>query len=86
MTTGALTDALRETLACFEGRRPLTTTEVAERLATGRRGTYERLERLVEHGELATKKVGASARVWWRPDSTAGDDAVSTVVSFRYLP
>nr|WP_235019814.1 PAS domain S-box protein [Natrialba sp. INN-245] len=63
-----MTDALRETLALFdEGGAPMTTTEVAERVDPGRRSTYERLERLVDHGCLETKKVGGSGRVWWQP-------------------
>ncbi|SFB85575.1 HTH DNA binding domain-containing protein [Halobiforma haloterrestris] len=66
--TESLTDPLRETLAVFDGSGvPHTTTEVSERLELGRRSTYSRLERLVDRGELETKKVGASARVWWRP-------------------
>ncbi len=68
MESGSLTDALRETLAIFDGSgRPWTTSEVAERLDLGRRSTYARLERLVEQDRLETKKVGANARVWWRP-------------------
>ncbi|WP_121820504.1 PAS domain S-box protein [Halostella salina] len=71
MASEALTDSLRETLARFDrGGEPRTTSEVADSLDLGRRSTYERLERLVEHGELDTKKVGASARVWWRPGAT----------------
>ncbi|MFA9415473.1 PAS domain-containing protein [Natrinema sp. HArc-T2] len=70
MTSSALTDNLRETLACFDGAGvPRTTNEVATKLDLGRRSTYDRLERLVEHDRLETKKVGASARVWWRPPS-----------------
>ncbi|WP_232701263.1 PAS domain S-box protein [Halobacterium wangiae] len=71
MTTESLTESLRETLAVFEGHNPLTTSEVTERVDPGRRSTYERLQRLVEQDRLETKKVGASARVWWRPDSAA---------------
>ncbi len=68
MTVPQLTDALRETLALFdEGGAPMTTTEVAERVDPGRRSTYERLERLVDHGCLETKNVGGSGRVWWQP-------------------
>ncbi|WP_262179276.1 PAS domain S-box protein [Haloarcula laminariae] len=69
-----LTETLRETLALFDvAGAPLATSEVAERVGLGRRSTYERLERLVEHGRLETKKVGASGRVWWRPaPATAG--------------
>jgi PAS domain S-box-containing protein len=68
MSSRPLTEGLRETLAVFdESGTPLATTEVADGLDLGRRSTYDRLERLVDHGRLATKKVGASARVWWRP-------------------
>ncbi|WP_255170215.1 PAS domain-containing protein [Natrononativus amylolyticus] len=81
MSSGSLTNALRETLALFDGSGiPLTTTEAADRLDLGRRSTYERLERLVEHGELETKKAGASARIWWRAprdrrrNGSRGDD------------
>ncbi|RKD88620.1 bacterio-opsin activator domain-containing protein [Halopiger aswanensis] len=72
MAGQSLTDSLRETLALFDGSgTPRTTAELADDLEIGRRSTYERLERLVEHGELETKRVGASARVWWRPRSSA---------------
>ena len=72
MTASALTESLRETLACFGGSgEPRTTTEVADQLDLGRRSTYSRLEQLVEHDRIETKKVGASARVWWRPPSAA---------------
>jgi PAS domain S-box-containing protein len=68
MASGSLTAALRETLALFDGSgTPRTTSEVAARLGVGRRSAYDRLARLVECDRLATKKVGANARVWWRP-------------------
>ncbi|MFU8868456.1 bacterio-opsin activator domain-containing protein [Natronococcus sp.] len=77
MRSESLPDALRETLAVFDGTgEPRTTPEVAERLDLGRRSTYDRLDRLVERGRLETKKVGANARVWWRPVPTV--DATST--------
>jgi len=85
MAGPSLTDTLRETLAAFDASgTPLTTSEVAERLDLGRRSTYDRLERLAERDQLATKKVGASARVWWRPADArrdAGPDAAETEVS-----
>ncbi|WP_167768536.1 PAS domain S-box protein [Haloarcula amylovorans] len=76
MTSGSLTDSLRETLTLFnraEPGTPLTTTEVADRLDLGRRSTYERLERLADQEYLETKKVGARGRVWWRPLADNGD-------------
>ncbi|MCU4924417.1 PAS domain-containing protein [Halobacteria archaeon AArc-dxtr1] len=45
----------------------MTTTEVASQLDLGRRSTYERLKRLVDHDRLETKKVGGNGRVWWQP-------------------
>ena len=71
MDAEELTDTLRETLAQFDqSGEPRTTPEVADDLALGRRSTYNRLERLVEHRRIRTKKVGANARIWWRPRST----------------
>jgi PAS domain S-box-containing protein len=68
MSTDRLTPALQDTLGAFEEPCvPLTTAEVADALDLGRRSTYDRLDRLVEHDRLRTKKVGASARVWWQP-------------------
>ncbi len=59
MSSTPLTDTLRDTLAIFEeGGAPRTTTEVAEQFDLGRRSAYERLERLVSHDQLETKKVG----------------------------
>jgi len=87
MTASALTDSLRETLACFDNAGvPRTTSEVADRLDLGRRSTYDRLDRLVERDRLETKKVGASARVWWQPPAaggraTAGGDQERTTVT-----
>jgi PAS domain S-box-containing protein len=79
VTDSSLTGALRETLALFEETGdPVTTTEVADRLEVGRRSAYDRLDRLAERDRLATKKVGANARVWWRPTRSAariGDDS-----------
>jgi PAS domain S-box-containing protein len=75
MTAQGLTESLRETLSVFDDAAPRSTTELAAALDLGRRSTYERLERLVDQGRLETKKVGASARVWWRP--SAADSALS---------
>ncbi|MBX0324231.1 GAF domain-containing protein [Halomicroarcula sp. F13] len=83
MAGQSLTESLRETLALFDGTgTPLTTTEAADRLDLGRRSTYDRLDRLVDRGRLDTKKVGASARVWWRPPS---DDPVDETDAARVL-
>jgi PAS domain S-box-containing protein len=75
MSAESLTDALRETLVLFdEEATPWTTNEVADHLDLGQRSTYTRLKRLVEDEKLETKKVGASARVWWRPSTDANQD------------
>jgi PAS domain S-box-containing protein len=67
---------LDRTLAVVDGfaRRcePVTTTEVADELDCSRRTAYDRLERLVERGDVESKKVGARGRVWWRPAGEAG--------------
>ncbi|WP_254523478.1 PAS domain-containing sensor histidine kinase [Natrinema caseinilyticum] len=76
MTKSSLTESLRETLALFDAfGAPQTTIEVADQLDLGRRSTYERLERLVDHGELETKKAGSNGRVWWRPHQPTGTRA-----------
>lgn len=75
MTNATLTDALSETLSVFDPGVPRTTPEVTDALDVGRRSTYTRLQRLVETGHLETKKVGANARVWWRPPDAAGAPA-----------
>jgi PAS domain S-box-containing protein len=73
MTQQPLTETLRTTLAVFtDVAAPLTATEVADRLGLERRATYGRLERLADQGRLESKKVGASARVWWRPTPDRG--------------
>jgi hypothetical protein len=43
----------------------LTTSEVAAELPIGKRATLNRLEDLVERGEIESKDVGVG-RVWWR--------------------
>lgn len=67
-------DVYAETLAVFDQPgEPLTTTEVGETLGVPRRTAYKRLDTLVGHGELRTKKVGSRARVWWRPSTVSAD-------------
>ncbi|MFC7141449.1 PAS domain-containing protein [Halosimplex aquaticum] len=95
MESHGLTESLRETLAVFDGdAEPKTTSEVAEALDLGRRSTYDRLDRLVDRDRLRTKKVGASARVWWRvpadgerggadPDSPAAAESLVSDVLGR---
>jgi PAS domain S-box-containing protein len=72
MKQESLPEGLRETLAVFDvAGDPWTTTEVADNVDLSRRTAYNRLERLVEHNQLKTKKVGASGRVWWLPQTAA---------------
>lgn len=47
----------------------LTTSEVADAIDMGRRGTYNRLEALAEDGSLRKKKVGETGAVWWSPEA-----------------
>lgn len=72
----AQADIYARTLAVFTDRarpfEPLTTPEVASELDAERRTVYRRLERLVERGDLETKKTGSNSRVWWRPPAQGG--------------
>lgn len=43
----------------------LTTKEVADEIGIGRRGTYDRLQKLADDKEIQMKKVGETAAVWW---------------------
>jgi PAS domain S-box-containing protein len=80
-SAGPLPERLNETLSAFDrpssGFTPLTTSEVADATDCSRRAAYNRLDELVDRGALATKKVGARGRIWWRTsesESEPGDD------------
>ena len=65
-----------DVLAVFDGRddpaEPLTAPEIADELNASRRTVFDQLEDLREHGEVASKKIGARARVWWVPTDELG--------------
>lgn len=44
----------------------LSTNEISKEIGLGRRGTFNRLDQLVEEGALRRKSVG-SGYVWWKP-------------------
>jgi predicted ArsR family transcriptional regulator len=46
--------------------RPLTRSDIAEKLDCSPPTAGKRLTELVEDGKLQTRKVGAKGRVWWR--------------------
>ncbi|MHC3439104.1 bacterio-opsin activator domain-containing protein [Natrialbaceae archaeon A-gly3] len=46
---------------------PFTTPEIAAEFDCSDRTIYNRLDALVEAGDIETKKVGAKGRVWWKP-------------------
>ena len=46
---------------------PLTTAEVAKMLDIAKRTALKQLNRAEKETPLESKKVGASARVWWLP-------------------
>lgn len=73
-STLALDRVLSAFAACTRGAEPLTAPELADELGCARRTAYEKLQALTERGDLATKKVGARGRVWWRPGATEPDD------------
>lgn len=47
--------------------RPITAKDLTEALGIARRMAHNKLNELVERGELETRKVGARGRVWWTP-------------------
>jgi len=60
-------DALRIFDKLDDPHEPLTAPEVADRLDCHRNTARKKLEDLVFTGDLETKKVSASGRVYWRP-------------------
>ena len=55
--------------------RTLTASDVVDELEIARRTAHNKLNALVERGELETRKVGARGRVWWVPiPAEAGGD------------
>lgn len=64
VTRADVLDLLESRTNC---REPWTSTEVAEELDASRRPVFNRLRELVELDEVATKQVGANARIWWIP-------------------
>lgn len=62
-----------DVLAIFEEStdrcEPFTAPEVADELDCHRNTARNKLEDLVFVGDLETKKVSASGRVYWRPDA-----------------
>jgi len=47
--------------------RPITASDVVDELGIARRTAHNKLEILVERGEIETRKIGARGRVWWTP-------------------
>jgi MarR-like DNA-binding transcriptional regulator SgrR of sgrS sRNA len=62
---------LSDVTRVFESRddyaEPLTASEVADDLGCSRRTALNKLHRLEEETDLASKKVGGRSRVWWIP-------------------
>ena len=56
-----------DVLARFPDHEPRTASEVADDLGIVRRTAYNKLQALVERGDLNRKKVGSRAVVYWRP-------------------
>jgi hypothetical protein len=61
---------LAAVLEVFDARddwgRPLTAGDVLDELDCSRRTAHNKLNELVDRGDLHTRKVGARSRVWWR--------------------
>ncbi|RLM53439.1 ArsR family transcriptional regulator [Halobellus sp. Atlit-31R] len=62
---------LEAVLRVFEERddrgRPLTAGDIIEEVGCSRRTAHNKLNALVDQGELRTRKVGSRSRVWWVP-------------------
>lgn len=63
----------------------LTTNEVAEVIELSRRGTFDRLARLSEDGEIKMKKIRETGAIWWFPDALA-EMYSSKQNTLSYLP
>lgn len=55
----------------------LSTSEVADELPIGRRGTLKRLQSLVEDGQLESKSIGGRNTVWWLSENDISGKGVS---------
>lgn len=53
----------------------LSTAEVADAVPIKRRGTLNRLRRLEEDGQLASKRIGGRNTVWWLRDDTPAESS-----------
>lgn len=62
---------LHEVISVFEERddraRPLTASDIMDAVDCSRRTAHNKLNELVDSGELKTRKVGSRSRVWWVP-------------------
>ena len=83
-------------LEVFDARedraRPVTAGDVVDEQGIARRTAHNKLNALVERGELETRKIGARGRVWWVPlpadestperrEKSVQDDAVATTTN-----
>lgn len=68
-------ERVRDVFAGLEdSAEPLDAGEVADESGIARRTAHNKLNSLVDEGELRTKKVGARGRVWWVPHMSAEGD------------
>lgn len=58
----------KEVLALFTDAEPRTAKEVADALDVSRRTALNKLNKLVDRGEIQRKEVGARAVVFWNPN------------------
>jgi hypothetical protein len=76
----------KEALDVFEERtdqgRPLTANDVMEALDCSRRTAHNKLNELVDRDMLASRKVGARGRVWWKPIKQPASPVDSNADSF----
>ena len=61
--------------------RPLTSSDIGDELSIARRTALNKLNVLVERGDLESRKVGARGRVWWVPHYRKTETEISSELS-----
>ncbi|MFC6976643.1 ArsR family transcriptional regulator [Halomicroarcula sp. GCM10025709] len=87
---------LAAVLGVFEERedraRPLTASDIIDAVGCSRRTAHNKLNDLVDRGELKTRKVGSRSRVWWvpieesQPATGDADPSVQSLIDDVDLP
>ena len=60
---------------------PLATSDIAQQVNCDRQTADALLQKLNESGDIESKRIGAQARVWWRPPSVTDSESDRTAES-----